>query len=514
MARHASKNRKGPPSVADAVDIPRLEEEDLEKIAPQPGPQTIALAAPVTELLYGGARGGGKSYLMILDWHYQAELWGEKARGIVFRRNYPQLEEFQKDAFRVLSKLGYEYRVGTRTFISPKGAQLKLRFLEKDEHAENYQGHAYSFVGFEELGNFPRKEPIDLIRGTLRSAEGVPVRMLGTANPGGPGHCIPFGDVLTPNGWIPIEKLRVGDEIYSVEVDGSMVVKKVGQVHQRNFDGMLWQAQARGLTITCTPEHRIAKANGQRGKTAGKKFTLVAAQDLPGQAYVLRTCRFEGKELDAFYLPFKRTTRKERLKQPKMVTGNDFCEFMGWFLSEGSVHYRKRDGIEEFRISIAQCKDKNREVIAALLTRMGIKFQTNASGFDFLSEQWYHYLKRFGKCRDKGIPTEIKQASFEQRLLFFRAAMKGDGHSTNDCKSGAYYTTSRRLAEDMSALMVSVGLAVFMKSRQRENRKGLSYEIYFKSNQTTELLTGQHIYDVGTSTKRAKSVSRIEYSGP
>jgi hypothetical protein len=60
---------------------------------PQPGPQSLAIGAPfVTELMYGGARGGGKSDYLLGDFLQDIGI-GEAWRGIIFRRSYPELEE-------------------------------------------------------------------------------------------------------------------------------------------------------------------------------------------------------------------------------------------------------------------------------------------------------------------------------------------------------------------------------------------------------------------------------------
>jgi hypothetical protein len=45
-----------------------------------------------------------------------------------------------------------------------------------------------SWVGGDELGNYPTSRPIDLLRATLRSSTGVPCYFRGSANPGGTGH--------------------------------------------------------------------------------------------------------------------------------------------------------------------------------------------------------------------------------------------------------------------------------------------------------------------------------------
>ena len=40
---------------------------------------------------------------------------------------------------------------------APNGARLKFAYLERDADAELYQGHSYTRVYIEEIGNFPSR---------------------------------------------------------------------------------------------------------------------------------------------------------------------------------------------------------------------------------------------------------------------------------------------------------------------------------------------------------------------
>jgi hypothetical protein len=71
---------------------------------------------------------------------------------------------------------------------APNGARLRFAYLERDADAEAYQGHSYTRVYVEEIGNFPSERPILKLMATLRSGAGVPVGFRATGNPGGPGH--------------------------------------------------------------------------------------------------------------------------------------------------------------------------------------------------------------------------------------------------------------------------------------------------------------------------------------
>jgi hypothetical protein len=155
---------------------------------PQPGPQTLLLSCPVEDVLFGGARGGGKSDALLGDWAAHAGRSDGHASGLIVRRTTPQLEEIIQRAKVIYPALGASWLAGVRTWIFPCGSRLKMRFLERDEDADNYQGHQYTWIGIDEAGTWPNPDPIDKLRATLRSPWGVPCVMRATANPGGVGH--------------------------------------------------------------------------------------------------------------------------------------------------------------------------------------------------------------------------------------------------------------------------------------------------------------------------------------
>ena len=155
---------------------------------PQHGPQTLLLLCPYDDIFYGGARGGGKTSGILGHWAKHAHEFGRHARGILFRRTYDELEEVIEQASQIYPLLGAYYNAGKRTWHFPNGARLKLRYMDKDKDAKRYQGHQYTWIGWEELTNWPSPDPIDKLNACLRSAHGVRCQKVSTGNPGGVGH--------------------------------------------------------------------------------------------------------------------------------------------------------------------------------------------------------------------------------------------------------------------------------------------------------------------------------------
>jgi hypothetical protein len=157
---------------------------------PHPGPQTALLFTDVDEVLYGGARGGGKSFGFMLHFLDHALTWGRLARGVIFRRQFVDLEDLIRDSWEVFGPLGGKFFAGggRPSWRLPNGADLRFRYLKRDIDAINYQGQAFTRIYVEEAGTYATPRAIDLLRGCLRSAHGVPCQLLLNANPGGRGH--------------------------------------------------------------------------------------------------------------------------------------------------------------------------------------------------------------------------------------------------------------------------------------------------------------------------------------
>lgn len=190
---------------SDKVNAPKI------TWSPQAGPQTAALHCLwADEMLYGGARGGGKTDLAIGKLLLKALEYGSAMKGIFFRRTYKQLEEVISRAKELYEPHGGEWKESISTFRFKNGATIKMRYLDRDADAENYQGHSYTDVVIEEAGNFPSLAPILKLKATLRSAKGVPCQLLMTANPGGPGSSWLRARFIDPAplGWQPIKEVE------------------------------------------------------------------------------------------------------------------------------------------------------------------------------------------------------------------------------------------------------------------------------------------------------------------
>ena len=131
---------------------------------PQEGPQRALINCVCNEIFFGGARGGGKTFGVLLDWSIWSDRYGAAYKGILFRKTYDELDEVIQMAKKILLPLGAEWKQQARTMIMPNGAPLKFRFLNRDDDADRYQGHQYAFIVIEEATNWATPNAINKLR--------------------------------------------------------------------------------------------------------------------------------------------------------------------------------------------------------------------------------------------------------------------------------------------------------------------------------------------------------------
>ena len=181
--------------IVDADDLDLLPDNVREEIKakevifePNEGPQTDFLAAPETDVLYGGAAGGGQSYAMLVDPLRFAHRAAHRA--LILRRSMPELRELIDKSRELYPKAfpGCRFREVEKIWTFPSGAKLEFGFLERDADVYRYQGQAYSWIGFDEITHLATEFSWNYLSSRLRTTDPeIQPYMRCTANPGGAG---------------------------------------------------------------------------------------------------------------------------------------------------------------------------------------------------------------------------------------------------------------------------------------------------------------------------------------
>jgi len=178
-------------SVIETTDVeqltPNVKEHVKENVIFQPneGPQTQFLAASEREVFYGGARGGGKSYAMLIDPLRYCHK--ENHRCLLLRRSMPELRDMINHSQRLYGRAfpGAKWREQEKEWRFPSGARIEFGYAENLTDVLRYQGQSYTWIGIDELPQYPTPEIYNFLRSSLRSVDPeIPVYMRATGNPG------------------------------------------------------------------------------------------------------------------------------------------------------------------------------------------------------------------------------------------------------------------------------------------------------------------------------------------
>jgi hypothetical protein len=154
----------------------------------KPNPKQVEfLTAREKYVCYGGARGGGKSWvlrikLILLCMNYTG------LNCLLLRETY---DEIKSNHLSPLGQMLHPFatlKVSEKLITFPNGSTIKGGYCGTDKDVQRYQGLEYDVIAIDEATHF-KEDWIKLISGSLRSVRtDVSTQMFFTTNPGGVGH--------------------------------------------------------------------------------------------------------------------------------------------------------------------------------------------------------------------------------------------------------------------------------------------------------------------------------------
>lgn len=283
-------------------------------------------------------------------------------------------------------------------------------------------------------------------------------------------------EVFTSNGWKLFKDVTKEDLILSLnpkthETEFIPFTEKVSY----HYVGEMYHFHNRWFDMQITPDHEMFVEkrvdHGKKGRSIEPFF--IKPSELHGEHKILRKAEYSKespKYIDINGLRFK---------------PEDYAFFMAWFIAEGSVLHDKNVGISRaYPIKISQHNKEHRKLLEERLKEIydsvGLKLSVQKEGFETYSRELYEYLHPLGRSHEKYIPEEVFQLSREHLNIFLDNYVKADGHErvcdnhvVQNSSEKQVFTSSKRLADDLSYLIL---LAGYCPSFHIDKNKGKEVE--------------------------------------
>lgn len=257
-------------------------------------------------------------------------------------------------------------------------------------------------------------------------------------------------EVLTNRGWQLFKNVKVEDKILSLNPETrNMEWTGIKLSFCRQHKGKMVRFFNKSLDILVTPEHEMVYI----GKTNGKISRCTADEFSKGRGTIYRTGGWDAPNRETINI------------NGKELNFELFCEFMGYWLADGST-------IRNHQIVIAQMDgDPNKAKIQSCIEAMGFRVQTNKEKINFYCTELCRYLKQFKVSFEKYVPIEIKEASSDQIQRFLDAFISCDGSiapgrsfvgsrgtlCVPKYDRRTYFTTSPQMAGDIGEMLLKTG---------------------------------------------------------
>lgn len=163
----------------------------IERIGDQPG-VCFAVDHPSHCFVVQHAIVTHNTDVLIMDFlQHVGQGFGEAWRGLLLRQSVPRLEDVIKKTKKWIPRVFPSacYNKSTREWTFADGETLRLTYADTPDDYENYHGHEYPWIGFEELTTWASSEAYKLFMSLCRSTiKSMPAKFRATTNPYGVGH--------------------------------------------------------------------------------------------------------------------------------------------------------------------------------------------------------------------------------------------------------------------------------------------------------------------------------------
>jgi phage terminase large subunit GpA-like protein len=274
-------------------------------------------------------------------------------------------------------------------------------------------------------------------------------------------------ELLTESGWLSVaDAVSYAGKFATVNLDTDLIeYQHATNSVARWHEGEMVRIKGRSVDLLVTPNHRMVT---YRRNPVDRTARITEAKDLTIWHTLKRSSNWDGTRHQSIALPA--LTVKSRngkvLSEPERVfDAGDWCEFLGWFVSNGHI---TRRGLHH-RVVLSQSTGDKSERIANLLDRMGLKYRVYAGRQFYVASRQLAlslsdcYADECTTSDGKKVPEFVRSCSSQLIERFLDAAVLGDGWTQHGARHFA--STSRELSNGIQELFLKIGRSANLVER-------------------------------------------------
>jgi len=268
-------------------------------------------------------------------------------------------------------------------------------------------------------------------------------------------------EILTERGWIFFRDIMPSDKVAALSHDGNLEYIQPENIFADYYIGDIFYIQSRQVDLAVTPSHNIyVNLNIRADEWEG--FTLRKLNELP----IHKRMRFKknanwiGERCNWHIIPsvpkFGNQARIGKETGVITVLMDDWLEFLGYYLSEGSIRYHTKTKVP-YTTTLSQVDPYVKGRMIECLERLSLPYGISDKNIYIYSKQLASHLSPLGNCYKKHVPDYIKKLCPVQIRILLDAMVLGDGWIDKKTGSTHYVTSSKQLANDVTELLLKIG---------------------------------------------------------
>lgn len=166
----------------DDVTSLRKSHQETEYLV-QEGGQEKLMTSNADIVIYGGMRGGGKSFGLLFEPLY--DIYNKNLRAIIFRNSIDDLSDIVDTSYILYNCFGtFNRSRNDLTWNLNKGGFIKFNYFSDstDDFKTRFRGRQYAYIGIDEITQM-EFEKFKFLATCNRNAFGIRNRIIGTCNP-------------------------------------------------------------------------------------------------------------------------------------------------------------------------------------------------------------------------------------------------------------------------------------------------------------------------------------------